>query len=585
MKKIKTTLFTRLFIYFFILISIPLISFSIVSSTLAKKKVIDGLKLNLNILSEIQSNKLEEVFEEYRHKIYSLSKDSLIIELLENPNLINDQEYSAKAYNLLFSTMKGDIYKASAMVTSIDGNIKLSTHAFPKDYDLRNHSTILDIVEPLMDSKPFSYTKIISNDNLNTEDDVSITMIRYIFDENQNVLGFVILDIYESTIKHIDENKSLSTSILIDTDSFVASELDNASEYYSFNNFPGLLIREKGKFKETIYNDNNYVLSLNQIGTTSFYVANYIENQTFNENLQQIIIINIFAILFGLVVALIVTYFLAQQITKPIHKLIKGMKRVEQGNLAIDIEENSIYEMQQLNESFNNMVIQIVNLLQTTKESQKRIFEAEREALQSQINPHFLFNTLNTIKSLAKINNQEEIYTISIKLGHLLRSSIYNDSPDCTLEKSLELVKSYLTIQQIRFQDKLHVNYDIDESILSTTTPKLLLQPIVENAIVHGLEPKIGQWYISISIKQNSANIIIEITDNGIGFKNKEVMNNLNLLEKSNHVGLFNVYKRLQLFYKNQASITFSDIKPCGTKATIIIPKYYSLTQGGMDEF
>lgn len=207
MKKIKTTLFTRLFIYFFILISIPLISFSIVSSTLAKKKVIDGLKLNLNILSEIQSNKLEEVFEEYRHKIYSLSKDSLIIELLENPNLINDQEYSAKAYNLLFSTMKGDIYKASAMVTSIDGNIKLSTHAFPKDYDLRNHSTILDIVEPLMDSKPFSYTKIISNDNLNTEDDVSITMIRYIFDENQNVLGFVILDIYESTIKHIDENK------------------------------------------------------------------------------------------------------------------------------------------------------------------------------------------------------------------------------------------------------------------------------------------------------------------------------------------------------------------------------------------
>ncbi len=585
MKKIKTTLFTRLFIYFFILISIPLISFSIVSSTVAKKKVIDGLKLNLNILSEIQSSKLEEVFEEYRHKTYSLSKDSLVIELLENPNLINDDEFSAKVYNLLFSTMKGDIYKASAMVTSTDGDVRISTHSFPDDYDLRNHATIIDIVEPLMDSKPFSYTKIISNDNLNTEDDVSITMIRYIFDENQNVLGFVILDIYESTIKDIDENRSLSTSILIDTDSFVAAELDNASEYFSFNNFPGLSIREKGKFKETIYNDNNYVLALNQVGASSFYIANYIENQTFNDNLRQIIIINIFAILFGLVVALIVTYFLAQQITKPIHKLIKGMKTVEQGNLAIDIEDNSIYEMQQLNDSFNNMVIQIVNLLQTTKESQKRIFEAEREALQSQINPHFLFNTLNTIKSLAKINNQEEIYTISIKLGHLLRSSIYNDSPDCTLDKSLELVKSYLTIQQIRFQDKLHVKYDIDEDVLNTTTPKLLLQPIVENAIVHGLEPKIGQWYISISIKQDNSNIIIEITDNGIGFKNKEVMKNLSLFEKSDHVGLFNVYKRLQLFYKNQASISFSDIHPCGTKATIIIPKNYSLTHGGIGEF
>lgn len=578
MKKIKTTLFTRLFIYFFILISIPLITFSLVTSTTAKKRVLDGLKLNSKILSEIQANKLSTLLEEYRHKTYTLSTNSDIINLLTNPSSMNDTNYVGTVYNQIFETMKGDIYKASAMITSPDGNIRLSTHPFPENYDLRNHSTILEIASPLMDSKPYTYTKIISNRNLNTNNDVAITMLRYIFDENKKVIGFVVVDIYKSTIKDIEESSSLSTSLLVDSNSFVASEIDNASEYYSFNYFPGLSSREKGSFKDGVFYKNNYILSLKQIGNTSFYVANYIEDQTFNENLKQILLIGIFSILVGLILSLIVAYFIAKELTKPIKKLIKGMKHVEKGNLAISIEENSIYEMQELNDSFNNMVIQIVNLLQTTKESQKRIYEAEREALQSQINPHFLFNTLNTIKSLASINNQEEIYTISIKLGQLLRASIYNNNPDCTLEKSIELVQSYLTIQQIRFKDKLHVTYDIDEKLLSIITPKLLLQPLVENSIIHGLEPKIGQWFISINIYRKNDKIIIEIIDNGVGFSDKETMNNLSKFENTSHIGLYNVYKRLSLFYKNKASLSFSDVETGGTKATIILPLDYHET-------
>ena len=577
MKKIKTSLFARLFIYFFILISIPLLSLSIVTSTIAKKNVIDGLKFNLNILSDIQSSKLQTIIEEYRHKTYTLSNNAVIIELLKHPELSQDSQYMGKTYNTIFDNMKGDIYKASAVITSTDGNIRLSTHPFPEEYDLRNHSTILDIALPLMDSKPYTYTKIISNKNLNSNNNVALTLFRYVFDSDKNVLGYVIVDIYKSTIKDIVETKSLSTSLLVDTNSFIAAELDNASEYYPFTYFPGLSSRDKGNFIESTYHNNNYVLCLKKVANTSFYIANYIEDQTFNDNFKQIIIIDVISILFGLILSLIVAYFLAKELTKPIKRLIKGMKRVEKGNLAISIDDNSIYEMQQLNDSFNNMVIQIVNLLQTTKESQKKLFEAEKEALQSQINPHFLFNTLNTIKSLAKINDQEEIYTISIKLGHLLRSSIYNNNSECTLEKSLELVRSYLTIQQIRFQDKLHVSYDIDESLLSIVTPKFLLQPLVENAIVHGLEPKIGQWYLNISIKNQNSNIVIQVIDNGIGFEDKNIMKDINLLENSNHVGLYNIYKRLLLFYKNQASLSFEDVATGGIKATIVLPLDYTI--------
>lgn len=572
MKKIKTTLFTRLFIYFFILISIPLISFSIVNTTITKKTVIDRLKLDVNNIGEIQRQKLEQIIEEYRHKTYELSKNENIVKLLENPELKNNSTFMSNIYSTMYETMKGDTYDAAAIITSIDGNTKLSTHPFPEDYDLRNHSTILDMASPLMDSKPYTYTKIISNNNLNSEEPIAISMIRYIFNQNNDVVGFALVDINKSKIKEIVETNTLSKSLLIDTTSYIASELDNASEFYPFTYFPGLSSREKGEFIEETYYSNNYILSFKRVGSTQFYIANYIKDQTFNENLKQIVIIDIIAILIGLFTSLILAYFLTKQLTKPIHRLIKGMKRIEEGDLTISIEENNIYEMQQLNESFNNMVIQIVNLLQTTKESQKQIFDAEKKALQSQINPHFLFNTLNTIKSLASINNQEEIYTISIKLGQLLRSSIYNNSAVCTLEKSIELVKSYLTIQQIRFKDKLHIDYDIDQSLLSQSTPKLLLQPLVENAIIHGLEPKIGHWYLSISLQKIGDNIVIEITDNGVGFKNKEIMKNLSLLEKSHHIGLYNVYKRLNLFYKNNASLSFEDVKSGGTKAKIIIP-------------
>ena len=572
MKKIKTTLFTRLFIYFFILISIPIISFSIVSSTIAKQKVIDGLKLNINTLTKIQETKIESIFEEYRHKAYALSKNEKIINLLKNPSLYNNNKYISEINSTIFSTMKGDTYHAAAVVTSIDGNIRFSTHPLSEEYDLRNHFTILDMASPLMESKPFKYTKILSNNGFNSNNNVSLIMLRYIFDENDKAIGFVLIDIYKQRLKNIVETNTLSTSLIVDTDSYLAAELDNASEYYSFNNYPGLNSRGNEPFSNNTFYKNNYVLSIRQISTTPFYIANYIKDQTFNDNYKQIIILDILAIFFGLFLSLIVAYFLTKEITKPINKLIKSMKRVEKGNLAITIEDNSIIEMQELNESFNKMVIQIINLLQTTKESQKRIYEAEREALESQINPHFLFNTLNTIKSLAKINGEKEIYTISIKLGQLLRSSIYNKNTNCELEKSLELVKSYLTIQQIRFEDKLVVNYDIDESILDIKTPKLIIQPLVENAIIHGLEPKMGKWLIQIEIYKSNGYLIINVIDNGIGFKDKEYMNNLELLSQTKHVGVYNIYKRLELAYNKKASLVFVDNKYGGTKATIKIP-------------
>ncbi len=559
--------------YFFIIVSIPLISLTIVSTTITKKKVIDGLKINLSTQTQIQKNNIEELFEEYRHKAYILSKNEKVIEILAQSNLESlDTNKVSEIYNILFSTMKGDTYLAEAIITSLDGEKRFSTHPFPEEYDLRTNSKILDIASPLMYSKPFTNTKISANEGYSNNNNVSLIMLRYVFDENSKPIGYVIINVYEQSFKEINNPLNLATSLLVDSNSYVAAELDNSGEFYTFNNFPGLNSRGHEEFNEkTIYN-NNYVLSMTQISNTSFYVVNYIKDQTFNDNLQQILILSLTAIFIGVLLSIFISYFLAKQITQPIKHLINNMRQVEEGNLAISIEDNSIYELQELNDSFNNMVIQIVNLLQKTKESQKRIYEAEKESLQSQINPHFLFNTLNTIKSIAKLNNQQDIYTISIKLGKLLRSSIYNNETNVKLEKSLELVQSYLTIQKLRFADKLDIEYDIDESLLQIETPKLIIQPLVENAIIHGLSPKMGKWFLKLEIKKINNYIVINCIDNGIGFYDTDKMTNIESFANTKHVGIYNVYKRLKLEYNDNATLYFKKRSDEGTIATIKIP-------------
>lgn len=572
MKKVKTTLFSRLFIYFFILISIPIISFSIVSTTIAKNKVIDELLFNVENLTNNQTNEIEILLEEYRHKAYILSKDETIISYLKSDQSTTDEIITNKIYTNLFQVMKGDTYNAAAYITSINGDIRLSTHPFKEDYDLRTHNDILELANPLMNSQPYTYTKLFSNAVASNDDNVIFTMLRYIFDDNNNAIGFVVIDIFKQNIRSKNTSTSLSTSLIVDKLNYKAAELNNPSDFYSFNNFPALNQRGEKDLTDKNFYSNNYIYSVKQISTTDFYIINYLDYRTYYNTYQQTIIVDILAIFIGLILSLIVAYFLTNQITKPIKELIKNMRQVEQGNLTISIEENPILEIQELNDSFNNMVIQIINLLQTTKESQKRIYEAEKESLQSQINPHFLFNTLNTIKSIAKLNNQQEIYTISIKLGQLLRSSIYTSETNVELEKSLELVKSYLTIQKLRFANKLDIEYEIDESILQIKTPKLIIQPLVENAIIHGLSPKMGKWFLKLEIKCKNNFIEINCIDNGIGFLDEQQMSDIELFANTKHVGVYNVYKRLKLEYNGKASLTFNRRKPEGTKATIKIP-------------
>jgi two-component system sensor histidine kinase YesM len=256
------------------------------------------------------------------------------------------------------------------------------------------------------------------------------------------------------------------------------------------------------------------------------------------------------------------------------------MQAVESGNLQTKKEYAKIKEFAQLDHCFNVMVEQIRGLLHLTREEQQKVAEAERKALESQMNPHFLFNTLNTIKALARVHGEEEIYTITIQLGKLLRSTIDNHESECTLKESMALIDSYLTIQKIRFGDKLHVTTVLDPCCAMIKTPKLIIQPLVENSIVHGLEPKAGDWNIEVLVQEQNRRIFLTVRDDGVGFPPGTLPENLDDLANSKHVGVYNVYRRLALKYGKRMSFSIVSKEMEGTVVSISFPIGNNETEG-----
>ena len=253
------------------------------------------------------------------------------------------------------------------------------------------------------------------------------------------------------------------------------------------------------------------------------------------------------------------------------------MTGVAVGNLSISIDKkklghSEIKEFSELADAFNSMTAKIRELMVLTREEEEKLREAEQKELEEQLNPHFLFNTLNTIKALASMHHEEEIYTISIKLSYLLRDALKNHSGECSIRESLDLTESYLMIQKIRFKDKISYTIDSDPEAEEEIAPRLIIQPFVENAIIHGLEPKTEPGKVSIKVRCRDGRVEISIKDNGIGFYSDGLDGNMKILADTNHVGMYNVYRRLEMKYGKTLRFSLKSRKGEGTEVSYSFP-------------
>lgn len=287
-----------------------------------------------------------------------------------------------------------------------------------------------------------------------------------------------------------------------------------------------------------------------------------------------------------LCIAMILATFFATAITRPIKELKESMKEVEKGNFHTDVPIRSDSEIDSLGNSFNLMTARIRRLMEQNIYEQEEKRKSEMKALRSQINPHFLYNTLDSIIWMAEGGKNKEVVRMTSALARLLRQSISNDNERIPLEKEIDYAGSYLTIQKMRYKDKLEYEIEVEEEIKKEEVINLILQPLVENAIYHGIKYKGSKGLIKIVGYGEEDRIILKIIDNGIGMDGetlKGIFDKSKESEGKNGVGIHNVQTRIGLYYGAEYGLHFESVPGEGTTVTITIPRIGAASARGMD--
>ncbi len=266
-----------------------------------------------------------------------------------------------------------------------------------------------------------------------------------------------------------------------------------------------------------------------------------------------------------------------RSITKPLRYLCKITEQVSRGDLSIRSQIHNGAEVKVLSDSFNLMVQRISDLFETVKTEQKQLREAELELLQIQINPHFLYNTLDTIVWLAEAGNQKEVVKMVGSLSDFFRSSLNQGNDIITIEEETFHFTSYLKIQQVRYQDILDFEINICPEINNYLIPKITLQPLIENALYHGIKNKRGKGKIVVSGRMEKDSCIVTVEDNGIGIMEERLQDILKSFtsqkkHKKDFYGLNNVNKRIQLKFGDEYGLRIHSTYGEGTCVEVYLP-------------
>ncbi|ETT60799.1 sensor histidine kinase [Paenibacillus sp. FSL H8-0457] len=269
--------------------------------------------------------------------------------------------------------------------------------------------------------------------------------------------------------------------------------------------------------------------------------------------------------------AILLLYFTTKVMTKRIEVLLQQIRKVERGDFRLSIKPMGHDEIGQVSFAFNKMASTIQSLIHDVYVKEIARKESELNTLQAQINPHFLYNTLSSISSLAIKEGAMQVYQMVNYLAKYYRVSLNKGKRIILLEQEINLVKNYVAIQKIRFRDKLHMHYDLDEQLFGNTTIKLILQPFIENCINHAIGDESG-ININVKLRQEGDDILLQVIDDGIGMTPEQLDHALNKSDNLSGYGVKNVDDRIKLTYGEEYGVSIFSRLGIGTAVTIRIP-------------
>jgi two-component system sensor histidine kinase YesM len=563
----------------------------IMIGTLMYHNFTDNLKINtkryvLDSLRHADEN-LNVFFDDVDHisSVIATNKTNVIDELLSSNYEVSYDWFleNKRTEEFLQSLIAYKSFINRIAVVGINGKIVYTGSPY-MDKSLLNQQVIDKIIKA--DGKKV----LIKQKASETGQTNTVTFGRAIL-YNQKVIGVAMIDIDFKVIEHAyDINPAQGSFVYVvdsggqfvyNPDSRLASDKVQGTILDSIYRTS---ISSSYLEKKTLQGEPNLILSYNSI-TTGWTTIVTIPERTLVQGSTKLRTQIIEGTLLVFIIVLFVSIMVSSQITKNLKRLRNSMQWVKKGNLTIPSKITSQDEVGELKDVFESMILQLKQLIEDNQLQEKHKREAELTALQAQIQPHFLYNTLNTIKYMAKIRQADNISDVTASLIDLLRGVLGNTREFVTIREELDYVRSYMTIQTYRYMNQFSYSIQAEPEILNCTMLKLIIQPIVENALLHGIGHMQQGGILSIRVYKEGALIKLEVRDNGKGMSEEQIeklLQNRRSAENRNFsgIGIHNVHERIKMVYGEPYGIEIFSQPDLFTTVELTLP----LTKGDENE-
>ena len=376
-----------------------------------------------------------------------------------------------------------------------------------------------------------------------------VSFVRVINDINtQKPIGILAINLPSRFFEQAYEGLSGETShfALYDTSGSLICK-DNESTFSSLN--PENLLQNTREETDKLFYKS--IFTCDTLGDSHFILASRLEVRILDGLPAKLLVALIIGAFILLAFMWLINTYIAKNVIYPIQRLVDSMTEVQNGWLHRVSMNVSDDEIGLLKNSYNAMLIEINQLIEELLQKEKTLRMAELDALQEQMKPHFLYNTLDMIRYMALENRTDEVYNMLETLGNFYRRFLSKGSTDLSLGEEIEIVKSYLTLQRTRFEDIFTDEYEIEEGLSSIRVPRLILQPLVENSIYHGIRPKGEHGVIRVTVKRQEDFLFLSIYDNGIGMSahQRELLFSG---KDSRSFGFQGTIERIRYYYKTE---------------------------------
>lgn len=596
----RYSLRVKLLIAFVILSILPIVLIQTLSYNLSRYY----LEKKINMLAENNQfhikTSIESDISYYKEMVYRIAFDDKIVHFIDMFNRGSDFEKAASISRIKESFVSYGLARDEIReITFLNKELK---NAF---YDKKNNGAYNLLWNSLAFTDQTSiYSKIVENNGIiilpttttrsgAEEESVFHIGLRVRNIKTKEDMGVIVMSINENRLEDIcnmeqnaNNNKITIYSFIVDSNGRIISFLDQKYigtyiEEYSNQDSKSVSIESLDYIISKIpyFSGKNIIVNDTQIKNTDWRVITIVDKDSMFYEVNILKNTTLGGLLLIIVISVMLIIVFTNKFYDSVQRIVNGMKKAKKGDFGVRVTLETQDELAFIGNEFNEMVAKIDSLVIDIKQKSEYIVEitnqrreAELKALVAQVNPHFLYNTLDCINWMALRKEEYEISNMLSNLAQILRYSLGNVNEQVPIYSEIEWLKKYIFLQQVRFNNSFELNLAIDEALLSCKIYKLLLQPLVENAIIHGFKgfDSGRKLFISVDRYQDSKLKII-VCDNGAGIP-QDMLSRIFKQDLENSIGINNVWNRIKIYYGEQASLDVISEEGQGTSVVLIIP-------------